>query len=86
MPISTRFAHGGAELSWGTLSDTTAADDAILLGDCTPHTVDSYESYIAASKKMEPRGKAPLTIDRFTRCAKQHTELFGSLYGKEHCK
>lgn len=56
-------------MNWGTLSDSTASDDAILLGDCAPHTLDSYESYVADRKKLESHG--------------QHTELFGLLYGKE---
>ena len=41
---------------------------------------------MADPKKLEPHGKAPLTIDRFTRCAKQHVELFALLYGTEHRK
>ena len=75
---------GGASLNWGCLSESTAHDDAILLGDCTPFTLDSYESFVADGRKMEPRGKTPLTIDRLTRCAKQHIEIFCLIYGKEH--
>ena len=85
-PIAKRFAHGGASLNWGTSSESTAHDDSILLGDCTPSTLYLYESYVSESKKIEARGKAPLAIDRFTRCARPHTELFCLMYGKEHRK
>lgn len=70
----------------GTFSESTAHGDSILLGGCAPHTLDSYESYVEYSKKSEEHGKAPLTIDRFTRCAKKHTELFCFLYDNEHRK
>ena len=86
VPISTRFAQGGSSLSWGCLSESTAQDDAILLGDCAPHTLDSYEAFATDGKKVGTHGKPPLTVDRFTRCAKQHIELFCLLYGKEHGK
>ena len=86
IPISTRFAQGGAPLSWGCLSESTASDDDILLGDCTPYTLDAYDSFVSDGEKLEPHGKTPQTIDRFTRCAKQNAELFGLLYGKERKK
>ena len=86
VPISTRFAVGGASINWGRLSETTVHDDAILLGDCTPHTLDSYEAFVTDGKKSEARGDTPLTVDRFTRCAKQHIGLFCLLYVKEHRK
>ena len=86
IPISSRIAQGGASLNWSCLSESTAHEDAILLGDCTPYSLDAYESFVADNKKIEPHGKTPLTIDRFTRCAKQHIEIFCLLYGKEHKK
>ena len=59
MPIPTRVAHVGASLNWGTLSESTAHDESVLLGDCAPHTLDSYESHVADSGKIEPHEKTP---------------------------
>ena len=73
-------------MNWGCLTETTSHDDAILLGDCTPHTLGAYEAFVTDGKRSEPHGKIPLTVDRYTRCAKKHIELFCLLYGKEHRK
>ena len=86
MPIKTRLAHGGASMNWGSLSETSASDESTLLGDCTPNTLEAYVGYIPNPKKSEPRGKQPLAIDRITRCAKHHTDLFALMYGGEHEK
>ena len=42
MSITARFALGGASLNWGNEPEATADDEPILLGDCTPHTLESY--------------------------------------------
>ena len=86
VPIGNRVAHASAALTWGCLAEKTAAEDALVLADCAPLTADAYDAFTPDSKKLEPRGKAPVTIDRLSRCAKQQIELFCMCFGEEHRK
>ena len=86
VPIGNRVAHASASLSWGCLSEKTAAEDALLLSDCAPLSTDAYEVFAPDAKKLEPMGKPPVAIDRLSRCAKQQIELLRICYGQEHRK
>ena len=86
VPITARFSDGGASPNWGPCLNLLKMMNRSFLFDCTPHTSDSYEIHVTDPKKTESRGRALLAIDRFARCAKQHTELFRHLFGKEHRK
>ena len=68
------------------MSDSAPNEDSILLGDCAPYSFDAYESFVADPKKLESHGKQPLTIDRFSRCARQNVEVVSLLFGAERKK
>ena len=86
VPIGNRVAHAGASLSWGTILEGSQSDDALLLLDCGPYTMDAYDAFVPDAKKLEMRGNQPLTMGRFQRCAKQHTDLFCLIYGEQNRK
>ena len=84
--IGNRVAYAVAALAWGTIFGGAQCEETLLLQDCGPYTMDAYEAFVPDAEKLEARANLPVTLDRFQRCAKQHTISFCLIYGEQHRK
>lgn len=83
-PVGNRVAHAGASQTWGAILGGVHSEDKLLSQDCGLYAVDAYDAVSPYAKKLEARAKLPVKLDRFQRCAKQHTILFCLIYGEQH--
>ena len=86
VPIGNRVAKASGALTWGVLAEKTAAEEALLAADCAPMPMGAYEAVTPDAKKLDPRGKPPVAIDRLGRWSKHQIELSCLCLGAERRK
>ena len=86
VPIGNRIAYGEAAMLRGTISPENVGGRTLLVSDFLPLSQEVYVKFQPDGKKNEPRKKQALSVEKWAKAAKQHTEMLCLPHGLEREK